>query len=117
MHGSSTSTHGRDGGFTLVEILIVIVILGILATVTVFAMRGTATRAESTTCENDAKTLYTSVEAYFVDHSGRTIAPSGVGPERFEQTMVDAGILRAVSENYDIDEDGELVPVADGICA
>lgn len=117
MHGFSTSTRERNDGFTLVEILIVIAILGILATVTVFAMRGTATRAEGTTCENDAKTLYTSVEAYFVDHSGRTIAPTGVGPERFEQTMVDAGILGTVSENYNIEEDGELTPAANGICA
>ncbi|MCU1388757.1 MAG: hypothetical protein JWL72_2095, partial [Ilumatobacteraceae bacterium] len=30
----------KDKGFTLVELLIVIVILGILATVTVFAVRG-----------------------------------------------------------------------------
>ena len=30
----------QDKGFTLVELLIVIVILGILATVTVFAVRG-----------------------------------------------------------------------------
>ena len=30
----------RSKGFTLVELLIVIVILGILATVTVFAVRG-----------------------------------------------------------------------------
>ena len=32
--------NNQDKGFTLVELLIVIVILGILATVTVFAVRG-----------------------------------------------------------------------------
>ncbi|MEI7619701.1 MAG: type II secretion system protein, partial [Actinomycetota bacterium] len=34
------SSGKKDKGFTLVELLIVIVILGILATVTVFAVRG-----------------------------------------------------------------------------
>ena len=34
----------QDKGFTLVELLIVIVILGILATVTVFAVRGITDR-------------------------------------------------------------------------
>ncbi|MGA0895524.1 MAG: type II secretion system protein, partial [Ilumatobacteraceae bacterium] len=35
-----------DKGFTLVELLIVIVILGILATVTVFAVQGITTRGK-----------------------------------------------------------------------
>ena len=40
----------RDKGFTLVELLIVIVILGVLATVTVFAVRGITDRGTTTAC-------------------------------------------------------------------
>ena len=40
----------QDKGFTLVELLIVIVILGILATVTVFAVRGITDQGEANAC-------------------------------------------------------------------
>ena len=41
----------QDKGFTLVELLIVIVILGILATVTVFAVRGITDRGQDNACD------------------------------------------------------------------
>ncbi len=40
----------QDKGFTLVELLIVIVILGILATVTVFAVRGITDKGQENAC-------------------------------------------------------------------
>ena len=48
--------NNQDKGFTLVELLIVIVILGILATVTVFAVRGITDRGQTTACEADKRT-------------------------------------------------------------
>ena len=47
----------QDKGFTLVELLIVIVILGILATVTVFAVRGITDQGQTSACDADQKTL------------------------------------------------------------
>jgi prepilin-type N-terminal cleavage/methylation domain-containing protein len=41
----------KDRGFTLVELLIVIVILGILATVTVFAVRGITDKGQENACK------------------------------------------------------------------
>ena len=49
----------QDKGFTLVELLIVIVILGILATVTVFAVRGITDRGQENACAVDQRTLDT----------------------------------------------------------
>jgi prepilin-type N-terminal cleavage/methylation domain-containing protein len=54
----------QDKGFTLVELLIVIVILGILATVTVFAVTGITTRGQDSACKADVKTLQVAEEAY-----------------------------------------------------
>ena len=47
----------QDKGFTLVELLIVIVILGILATVTVFAVRGITDQGQASACDADEQTL------------------------------------------------------------
>ncbi len=51
-------------GFTLVELLVVIVILGILAAVVVFAVNGIQDRGQNSACSTDASTVRTAVEAY-----------------------------------------------------
>ena len=51
-------------GFTLVELLIVIVILGILAGIVVFAVGNLTSNAGSNACGTEAKTFYTAVQAY-----------------------------------------------------
>jgi type II secretion system protein G len=51
-------------GFTLVELLVVIVILGILAAVVVFAVSGIQDRGQTSACQTDANTIRTAVEAY-----------------------------------------------------
>lgn len=58
----------QDKGFTLVELLIVIVILGILATVTVFAVRGITDQGQKNSCAVDKRTLDTAIEAYYAQN-------------------------------------------------
>lgn len=95
------TTQKQDKGFTLVELLIVIVILGILATVTVFAVRGITDQGKTATCDADRKTYEVAVEAYW--------AQNGVYPIS-EGAMVTDGFLRSVSENYNIGvSDGTIV--------
>jgi len=55
----------RDqGGFTLIELLIVIIILAILAAIVVFAVGSTNSNAIASSCNADAKSVETALEAY-----------------------------------------------------
>ena len=77
----------KDEGFTLVELLIVIVILGILATIVVFAVRGITDQGQTSACKATAKTYEVAIEAYYA-HYGNATNPSGPG-------LVAAQLLRS----------------------
>lgn len=64
---SQQARRGDESGFTLVELLVVIVILGILAAVVVFAVGGINDKGQGSACEIDARTIRTAEEAYFAE--------------------------------------------------
>lgn len=63
MDRTGTRVRGQQG-FTLIELLIVIVILAILAAIVVFAVGTTTTNAVQASCQSDAKSVETALEAY-----------------------------------------------------
>ena len=54
----------QNGGFTLVELLVVIVILGILAAIVVFAVGQIKDKGVSSSCASDRQSLTKAEEAY-----------------------------------------------------
>jgi prepilin-type N-terminal cleavage/methylation domain-containing protein len=115
----------QDKGFTLVELLIVIVILGILATVTVFAVRGITQNAQDNSCDVEQRTIETAIEAYYADTGtapadSSTTAPYG-GWDVLSPTYVkdDPAVLAANWEFTGGDATTEAVvePIVGGKCA
>lgn len=56
-------TAARQKGFTIVELLIVIVVIGILAAITIVAFNGIQERANTTKRESEARTLLNAIKA------------------------------------------------------
>jgi prepilin-type N-terminal cleavage/methylation domain-containing protein len=68
----------RDAGFTLFELLIVIIILAILAGIVTYAVGTTSTNALTSTCASDAKTFETALQEYNADVGSYPVAGSGL---------------------------------------
>jgi general secretion pathway protein G len=93
----------RDKGFTLVELLIVIVILGVLSTVTVFAVSGITDRGRESRCDADLRTMQVAVEAYYAENE--------VWPTTAQLTS--DGYLREASTLHETDGAGAVTPIGD----
>jgi prepilin-type N-terminal cleavage/methylation domain-containing protein len=95
-----------DDGFTLAELLVVIVVLGILATVTVFAVQGITEESAETACATELGNLETAEELHL------TLA----GTYADEATLLASGAIKTASSMYDVtgDDSGYSVTVASG---
>jgi prepilin-type N-terminal cleavage/methylation domain-containing protein len=67
----SASREAREGGFTLVELLVVIVIIGILAGLLLPAIAAAIDRTRVLNCANNLRQLYQMGHIYATAHRGR----------------------------------------------
>lgn len=64
-NNNSTSS---DSGFTLLEILIAILILGIVSTIAVIGVSGTLSKSKDTACTTDVRSINNAMQAYYNDN-------------------------------------------------
>ena len=95
------------------EILVAIVILGILAAVTVFAVRGVTDRGEKGACAGDARTLTIAAEAWMAQESLDAVPALGTSADRYELYLVDVGMIRQVSTRWNLDAAGTVTTTGD----
>src|SRR5258707_12266129 len=58
----------NQDGFTLIEIMVVILILGLLATIVVQSLRGAADKAKRTKAQADIAEIKTALDRYYLDN-------------------------------------------------
>lgn len=61
-----------EKGFTLIELMIVIAIIGILAAIAIPQFSAYRTRSYNSAAQSDVRNIATAQEAYYVDHSRYT---------------------------------------------
>ncbi len=96
----------KQTGFTIVELLIVVVVIAILAAVTIVAYTGIKNRAETSALQNGLSQVNKKVLAY-----------AALNSDNYPATLVDAGITSAEAAKYEYTSDNSVNPKAYAITA
>lgn len=75
MRSAVNRARKSESGFTLIELIVVIVILGVLAAIVVFSVNGITDRGKKSSCQAEVSTVETAIEA---DYAQNTAYPSTV---------------------------------------
>ena len=84
---------GDEEGFSLVELMVVIVIIGLLATIVIINVMPAADRAAVTKARADIATLEQAIELYRLDHMRYPTGDEGL------QSLVDGRYVRRLPED------------------
>ena len=82
---SGMKRQARRGGFTLLEVLLVLAILGVIAAIVVPSLLGRQQEAMVRTTKSSIAGLETALQAYAIDHNGRP--PQGSAQEVNQMLM------------------------------
>jgi prepilin-type N-terminal cleavage/methylation domain-containing protein len=100
-----------EKGFTLVELLVVVAILGILAAVAIFAVGNLTDKAEQNACKTEMGTVETASDAYRASEGSFAASTDD---------LVDAGLLKKAPAHEGTGftyTAGVVAPVAGSDCA
>ena len=76
----------QTAGFTLIEILLVISILGVLAGIAVFSYSSYKMKAFDAVAQEDLRQAYSSAMAFFIDHPNSTLTPTALSQNGFRSS-------------------------------
>ena len=119
MRGTSAQDDNLiERGFTLVELLIVVVILGILASIVVFAVGNATGSAQANSCATEKSTISDALEAYKAQTGNYPAAAGGntamdllTGANGATPPAAIGVLLKSVPANYTIDNAGNITAI------
>jgi type IV pilus assembly protein PilA len=79
-----------ESGFTLVELLVVMLILGLLAAIAIPAFFNQRTKAQDASAKTTAKTAQTALETYSTDNNGSYASATRASLKAIEPTLSSA---------------------------
>lgn len=85
----------NQDGFTLIEIMVVILILGLLATIVVQSLRGATDKAKRVKAQADIAEIKTGLDRYYLDAGSYPTTDQGL------QSLVSAPASGQVPANYE----------------
>jgi prepilin-type N-terminal cleavage/methylation domain-containing protein len=111
VHPTGRGRRADDDGFTLIEILIAIVLVGILSAVAVLGIGSLLGKAKSSACAAERDSLTTAVTAYFALNNVDKIPADPDNNVTPMDTIRLAGLINENSKMYAIGSDGSLTPI------
>jgi general secretion pathway protein G len=69
---------GSQGGFTLIELMVVILIIGLLATIVVQNLKGATDKAKKIKAQADISAIKTALDRYYLDSSSYPSSDQGL---------------------------------------
>ena len=73
----------KQSGFTIVELLIVVVVIGVLAAITILSLNGVQQRARDSERQNDVTIMHKQLEIYYISKGYYPVTESMLGGQGF----------------------------------
>src|SRR5690242_13852381 len=89
----------RTGGFTIVELLIVIVVIAILAAITVVAYNGIQNRTNDAAIQSDLNVMAKKMELYFAENNQYPTTQAALDSLNFKVTQTAYSVDPTVTRN------------------